>query len=282
MLLEKLKDEGLRKGLSQTTIKTYSHCINKFLRVCQKELHYITKDDIENYLLNLVKWNKSSSTINLNVMALKFFFEKVLKRKLTINIEYTKTRKRLPEFLTQEEINRLFQNITNQKHLLMIKLLYATGMRVSELTHLKVKDFQFDQNYGWVREGKGKKDRLFIIAQKLKDELLRWIKEKNLNDQKFLFYGYGNKPVSRESISKIIKDAAKRSQITKNVHPHTLRHSFATHLIQNGYAVTEVQPLLGHSKIETTMVYLHMVSPNLLSVKSPFDTLNKDDNIKQK
>ncbi len=272
MLLEALKREGRLRNLSPRTIKTYCYCVQKFLKSNKKELKFITRIDVKDYLLKLVEGGKPGNTINVHLNALKFFFEQVLKRKLTVKIAYSNVQKKLPEFLTKEETARLFESMENEKHQLMVKLLYATGMRVGEIVSLKVKDFEFDQNYGWVREGKGKKDRLFVIALKLKEELLDWVKRNGLRRGDWLFPGWDGH-ISSQTIQMIVKKAGKKAGIKKNVHPHTLRHSFATHLIQNGYAVTEVQPLLGHSKMETTMIYLHMASPNLLAVKSPFDSL---------
>lgn len=272
-VFELIKKEGLRQGLSPRTIRTYIYCVQKFLRTYQKAPHEVTKNDIEKHIQMLIKQNSSGNTVNVYINALKFFYEDVFKKSLTININFMRVQKRLPEFLTQEETVRLFQAINNPKHQLMIKLLYATGMRVSELTSLNVKDFEFNNNYGWIRNGKGGKDRLFVIAVKLKDELLKWIKNNGLIAENWLFPGNGSSHYSPASIRAVIKKAALKAGISKNVHPHTLRHSFATHLIENGYAVTEVQPLLGHGSLETTMIYLHMASPQLLKVKSPYDNL---------
>ncbi len=272
-----VEKEAKRRGLSPRTIKTYNYCLRKFSRIYKKDPKSISKKDIQTYLDQLITWNKASSTINTNLNAFKFLFEQILRKKLTITIKHSKNVKRLPDFLTKEEVKCLFSKIKNSKHLLMIKLLYSTGMRVSELVSLKVKDFSFNNNYGWVREGKGRKDRLFVVAVKLKLELQKFINENKLELDDWLFTGQSgkNNPVSASTIRAIVKDASKLAKITKNVHPHTLRHSFATHLIENGYAVTEVQPLLGHKSMETTMIYLHMASPNLISVKSPYDSLEK-------
>lgn len=268
-----IQRKGLRRGLSPRTVKTYHYCIQKFLKIYRKELKLITKKDVENYLDRLIKWNKATNTINTHLNAIKFFFEQVLRKKLSVNVAYSKVSRRLPEFLTKEETTKLFEAISNYKHKLMIRLLYATGMRVSELVSLKVKDFEFNQNYGWVREGKGRKDRLFVVAIKLKQELQKLIKCSQLKPEDWLFQGKGKSHISPQTIQRIVKKAARKAGIKKRVHPHTLRHSFATHLVQNGYAVTEVQPLLGHNRLETTMIYLHMASPNLLAVKSPYDSL---------
>ncbi|MBI2151892.1 tyrosine-type recombinase/integrase, partial [Candidatus Woesearchaeota archaeon] len=197
----------------------------------------------------------------------------VLRKRLTLNIQFSKTRRTLPNFLTKEETVHFLNTITNPKHRLMIKLLYGAGMRVSELVNLKVKDFNFNCNFGWVRQGKGRKDRLFIIPLHLKEELIKWIEEQKLTGESWQFPGIGNNHYSVSSIQAIVKQAKKDAGLIKNVHPHTLRHSFATHLIQNGYAVTELQPLLGHSRLETTMIYVHMACPNMLNVKSPLDEL---------
>jgi integrase/recombinase XerD len=275
-LLEQLKKEGLRRGLSPRTIKTYYACVNVFLRRHHYiPLHKLRKQHIEQYLDSMIEKGKPGNTLNVHLNAIKFFFEKVLKKKLTVHIEFSKTPKTLPEFLTKEEVLRVFAQIHNKKHLLMVKLLYAAGLRVSELTHLRVKDFEFSQNYGWVRRGKGNKDRPFILSKELKQELQEWINEHELHAGSWLFKGQRGH-MSVKTLQVILKRASKKAKITKNVHPHTLRHSFATHLIQNGYAVTDVQSLLGHSRMETTMVYLHMASPRMLHVQSPLDGLRNE------
>ncbi|MBI2112713.1 site-specific integrase [Candidatus Woesearchaeota archaeon] len=269
MLLEQLQKEGQRRGLSPRTVSTYAYCVQKFLRHFHyKELKCITKEEIKNYLDNFLN---CPNTLNVYLNALKFFFEEVLHKKLTLNLQFTKTSRRLPEFLTQEETNSLLKQIENPKHNLIISLIYSAGFRVSEVLNLKVKDLQLEQNYGWVRQGKGRKDRPFIIAQNLKPILQEWID--NLSPENYLFTGIHGQ-YTASSVRQILKQAKRKAKISKNIHPHTLRHSFATHLIQNGYAVTEVQPLLGHSKLETTMIYVHMAAPQLLTIKSPLDTLS--------
>jgi site-specific recombinase XerD len=187
-------------------------------------------------------------------------------------LPYSKVPKQLPEVLTKEEVKRIFEAIQNKKHLLMIKLMYSAGLRVSELVHLKLKDLQLDNNFGWVRQGKGNKDRLFVIAKKLKPELNKHVAEEQLWEESWLFSGR-NGNITVRSIQQIIKNAMSKAGIKKNVHPHTLRHSFATHLIENGYSVADVQPLMGHNSPNTTMTYVHMASPKMVNVESPYDDL---------
>lgn len=273
MLIEKLKLECQRRGLSPRTIETYAQCLNQFLKVKRKqnsELKSITKEEIKEYLDRFLD---CPNTLNVHLNAIKFFFQEVLHKKLTVNVHFSKTPKRLPEFLTKEETIRFLNVIENFKHRLMIELMYGTGMRVSELVSLKVKDFCFDNNYGWIRQGKGRKDRLFILPLKLKERIQELIASQKLNSDSWLFPGQSGDHYSVSSIQAIVKNAKKKAGIEKNIHPHTLRHSFATHVIQNGYSLMELQPLMGHSKLETTMIYLHTASPNMLNVRSPLDSL---------
>ncbi|MAG91829.1 hypothetical protein CMO83_04080 [Candidatus Woesearchaeota archaeon] len=269
---ELIRKTGLRRGLSPRTIKTYDHCVGTFFKECNKEPKEVKKKDVIDFLDKLIEKNSAGSTLNVYLNALNFFYREILNRKLMIGIRYSKTPKKLPIVLTKDEIKKLIYSISNSKHKLIVKLMYSTGLRVSELVNLKVKDLEFDKNYGWVRKGKGSKDRLFIIANNLKEELKHFISNKEINHESYLFKGFKNH-LSVMSVYRIIKSAAKLSKIQKNVHPHTLRHSFATHLVEDGYDATSVQPLMGHNSVQTTLMYLHIASPSMISVKSPLDSL---------
>ncbi|MFH0701764.1 MAG: tyrosine-type recombinase/integrase [Candidatus Woesearchaeota archaeon] len=271
MLIEQLRKEGERRGLSPRTIKTYADCVNLFLKRNQhQELKRMTKEEIKEYL---DRYLGCSNTYNVNLNALKFFFEEVLHKRLTFKVHFSKTPKRLPEFLTKEEVPLLLAAIKNPKHRLMIELMYGTGMRVSELVNLKVKDFDFEHNFGWVRQGKGRKDRPFILPLCLKEKIIYLIRKDNLTSEDWLFSSNRKKSYSVSSLREIIKRAKEECKCNKNIHPHTLRHSFATHVIQNGYTALELQPLLGHAQVQTTMMYVHLASPNMLNVRSPLDSL---------
>ncbi len=267
----KVTREMLRRRYSKTTIKTYLECINKFFRKCKKQPEKVSKIEVREFLNDLIKRNAAGNTVNVYLNALKFFFEEVLNKRMKLNIKYSKKPKRLPIVLTKDEIKRLIESIENQKHKLMIKLMYSAGLRVSELVNLKIEDLEIEKNYGWVREGKGGKDRLFIIAESIKTELTDYIKNNKITD--WLFPGNKRNHLSQRTVAAIIKDATKKAKINKKVHTHTLRHSFATHLIENDYTLTDVQNLLGHNSPETTMIYLHTASKNMIKVKSPLDSL---------
>lgn len=272
-VIEKLKKEGLQRGYSINTIKTYNFYLKKFLKFCHKEPRKFTKKDIKDYLDKLIKKGRSGNTINVNLQALKFLMENILnKRKYFYNIRYSKTPKRLPIVLTKQEVIDLINSIKNNKHKLMIKLMYSSGLRVSELVNLKVSDLNLINNFGYIRKGKGAKDRLFIIANSLKKELFDYILNNKIDLDSYLFISYMGR-MSPRTVQEILKKASKKLKLNKKVHPHTLRHSFSTHLIENGYNISDVQSLLGHKSLETTMIYVHLASPKMLSVVSPLDDL---------
>lgn len=278
---ELILKEGLRRGLRAETIKTYSYAVGKFLRSYGKQPHEAAKEDIERYVVQLIKWNRAGSTINVYLHALKFFYEQILGKRLTVKVPLFKNRKRLAECLSQEEVVRFFQVIKESKHRLILFFTYGSGFRVSEVVKLKVGDLELEAGYGWVRDGKGGKERMFIIPDRLRDELRRWIRERALEPEDWLFKGYKGSHYSDSGVRKIVEEAAGKAGISKQVSPHTLRHSFATHLLENGYSLIEVNRLLGHSRLETTMVYTHMAKPKMFNIKSPLDDLPSEKLFKQ-
>lgn len=268
---EAIRKEAYRRRYSERTIETYQRCVSRFFQIYRKEPREVTKKDIREFLEKLSD-KTSGGTVHVYLNALKFFFEDVLRRKMQINLKYSKRPSILPRVLSKEEIKRLFEAIKNEKYRLMIKFMYSAGLRVSELINMKVCDLDLDKNYGFVRHGKGNKDRIFIIAESLKLEIIKLIKKEKLDFKDNLFLTNLRKKYSDRSLQMIIKNASKNAGL-KGVHCHTLRHSFATHLIENGNSVSEVQALLGHKSPETTLIYLHLATPNMIKVKSPLDSL---------
>ena len=270
---EAIKKEALRRGYSFRTIKTYQLCAEKFLKFSNKTIDKISKKDVKEYLDLLVDNGKAGNTINVNLNALKFLFEEILGKRMRLNIKYSKKPLKLPVVLSKEEVKKLFSVIENPAHLLMIKLMYSAGLRVSELINLKIEDLKLNEGYGYVRQGKGNKDRIFIIAESLKQELRSYIGKKKLNEYDYLFVSNRNEKYSVRSLQVIIKKACKKAKLDKNISCHSLRHSFATHLLENGYKIHEIQLMLGHKSPETTFTYLRTISPQLLNIKSPIDSL---------
>ncbi len=268
---EAVKRECKRRRYSERTIKTYIYCINRFLKSAGKPINEISKKDVRLFLESLSEREMAGNTMNVYHMAIRFLFEDVLDKRIWIDIKYSKIPEKLPVVLSREEVKKLFNVIGNPKHKLMMQLMYSAGLRVSELINLNINDIELDKNYGWVRGGKGGKDRLFIVADSLKDELRKFVESRNNNE--WLFISQRNKKYDMRSLQQIIKRAGKGAKLEKNISCHTLRHSFATHLIEDGCSVSEVQSLLGHKSPETTFVYLHTASPNMIKIKSPLDNL---------
>src|SRR3989344_5573498 len=269
--LELVKKEGRRRGLSNKTIITYCNCVDKFFRFNKKDPRKINKNDIREYLDLLLDKSRSGNTINVNLNAIKFLLKNILGKRVTVNIKFSKVPKRLPVVLTKDEIKSLINSVENKKHKLIIQLMYSAGLRVSELINLKVQDLELNKNYGFVRGGKGNKDRIFIIAEKIKEDINNLIEKEKLDN--YLFYSNRKRPYDIRSLQEIVKKAKKKIKLKKEISCHTLRHSFATHLIENGYSISEVQALLGHKSPETTLIYLHTSSPEMIKVKSPLDEL---------
>jgi site-specific recombinase XerD len=268
-----MEREMLRRKYSARTISTYINCVDNFLRFYKGEQRRISKNNIKEYLDKLIKKNKSGSTINVNLNALGFLVKNVLNKNFMIKVKYSKVPKKIPVVLTKDEVIRLISCIQNKEHQLMIKLMYGAGLRVSELVSLKHVNIEFENNFAWVRSGKGNKDRMFIIADCLKHDLISYINDKKIDCDSWLFPG--NKGhLSTRTIQEIVRIAAKKAGIKKRVHPHALRHSYATHLIENGYDLMSVQSLLGHNSPQTTMVYLHIARMKFINVKSPLDGLD--------
>ncbi|MEM2089496.1 MAG: tyrosine-type recombinase/integrase [Candidatus Pacearchaeota archaeon] len=263
-ILNELRAELKLRGSSNFTIRNYSWFIRKFLTTSNKKIEELNEQDAKNFLASLLE--KSQSTMALAAASLKFFFSEILKKPITLKLP--KKEKKLPEVLTKEEVKKLIESAETKKSKLIIKLLYSTGMRVSELVNLKCNDIDLQERIGWIRKGKGKKDRIFILPEKLIKELEPYVKEPG---RQYLLSR--EKPLTTRNIQKIIKLAAKKAGINKKVTPHCLRHSFATHLLDSGTDIRKIQALLGHESLSTTQLYTHLTTEELKKVKNPLDEL---------
>ncbi len=267
--LEKLGTELKLRAFSPRTVQSYLYYNRKFLEFIKKEPEQITEDDVKNYIVSLMEKNISPKSIILIKAALKFFYDEVLKKNIE-NFKSPKVSKRLPVVLTRGEVKKLIDSVENKKHKLILKLLYSSGLRLSEVVNLKVGDIELNEKIGWVRSGKGKKDRIFIISDKIVDELKEQMRRKE--ETQFLFEGWSG-AMSPRNIQKIVACSAKKAGINKPVHVHTLRHSFATHLLESGEDIRKIQELLGHASLSTTQLYTHLTTDDLKKVKNPLDNL---------
>jgi len=268
-MLHRLESELKIRGFSADTIKAYLFHNQKFAETLNKHSKEVTQREIKEYLGTLISQKRySPASVALVRAALVFYHKEVLGK--NIKIKAPKIPKTLPVVLTKDEVKRMIISATDPKHKLMIKLLYSSGLRLSELQRLKVNDLELSQRIGWVRKGKGQKDRMIILSEDLCGDLQNYITDEN----KYLFPGREeDKPISVRQIQNIVARVANAAQINKNVHVHTLRHSFATHLLENGTDIRKIQALLGHSNLNTTQIYTHISNKELKQVRSPLDEL---------
>lgn len=271
MSIPALKNELLLRGSSKHTEIAYVRQTELFFEYIKKDTNTITEDDIKAYLAQLLRENREKSTVAMVRSALLFYCNEVLKKGFS-TIKTPKIQKKLPVVLTQDEVVRLLAAASHKKSKLLIELLYSSGLRVSEALALKTRDLELDQGICWVRGGKGGKDRMTILGEKAVSnirEYFTWRKEQS----PYIFTGRGG-PMSPRNAQKIISLAAKKAGIDKQVTPHKLRHSFATHLREAGTDLRVIQELLGHSNISTTEIYTHVSSDEKRKIVSPLDNLD--------
>jgi len=268
-----IKKECERRGYSPRTIESYTSCVLKFIAFSEKTIDKLSKQDALNFLTYLSERKVAGNTMNVYHMAIRFFLEDILHKNMKLNIKYSRRPIKMPEFLTKEEVKKLIGKIKNWKHRLMIEVLYGGGLRVNELLNLRVKDLLVENGYGFIRQGKGRKDRIFVLSKITQDKIKNLIEMEKLTAEDYLFITNRSERYSERSVQEIVKRATLLAEINKNVHCHTLRHSFATHLIENGASLNEVQTMLGHKSPETSMIYVHMASPRMIGIKSPLDSL---------
>lgn len=271
--LKKLEIELRISKNSEYTLRNYVNFNKKFLEYLKKDPENVTEDDVKSYLSENLN-NASASTTIIFLSALKYAFSNILKKDITITIKRPKKEKKIPSVLTKEEVRKLIDSINSKKSKLMVSLMYACGFRVSELVNLKIKDLNFDEKTGSVRQGKGKKDRVFNIPDFLLDDLKNQAEMQKEQNKEYLFTGPKEK-LSERNLQKIISLASKKLGINKDVHCHTLRHSFATHLLENGTDIRKIQELLGHSDLSTTQIYTHISREELKKIKSPIEEIMK-------
>jgi len=269
--LQKIEVELRISKNSDHTLRNYLDSNRKFLEFIGKQPEEITEDDVKLFVSkNLSK--SSSSSIIVFLSALKYSFSNILKKDPTLAIKRPKKERKFPAVLTKEEVKQLINVLDTKKSKLMISLMYACGFRVSELVNLTIDDLNFNEKFGYVRQGKGKKDRMFNIPDFLFEDLKKQAEGQKENKEEYLFTGPKGKLSSR-NLQKMVQKAAKRAGINKDVHCHTLRHSFATHLLEKGTDIRYIQVLLGHANLNTTEGYAHVSNESIRKIKSPIDSL---------
>ena len=265
-----------QKRYSPSTVKTYRAYFSDFMEYHKgRNINRLKVADINSYILYLVNEKKISvSQQNMRINAIKFYYEQVKggKRQYYGGITRAKEYKSLPEVLSRDEVRRILSCLTNRKHHCMISLIYSTGLRRSELLNLTSQDIVSERMLVRIM-GKGKKCRYSLLSEKVLHELREYFKE--YRPKKWLFEGdTPGEKYSASGLVKVLKEAADRAGIKHRVHLHMLRHSFATHLLEQGTDLRTIQELLGHNDIKTTSIYLHVTSSHKSSIPNPLDTLD--------
>ena len=315
-LLDQLRDVLRRKHYSLRTEEAYVYWVKRYILFHNKRHpQEMARPEIEAFLNHLaVTENVAASTQNQAFSALLFLYQHVLNIDIqNVNALRAKKPKRLPVVMTKQECQSVIAALSGT-YQLMAKLLYGSGLRLTECLRLRVKDVDFAQNHLVVRAGKGDKDRVTLLPDNLKPEITSHLHRVNLQHQDDLKQGYGqvylpnalarkypnadrdwawqyvfpsrnlsNDPrsniirrhhASESGLQKAVRQAAKQVGLTKPVGPHTFRHSFATHLLENGYDIRTVQELLGHKDVRTTMIYTHVLNQGPMGVRSPLDGID--------
>ena len=260
------------RGFSVHTQKMYVLYFKQFFQFLIDEtieFQSTTEGTLKLFLASKLESGISPRTLGLVKAALLFYFNDM--KKSNFEIKTPKFQKKTPTVLTKDEVKEIFSKITNYKHKLMLQMYYASGLRLSEVINLKVKDIEFSQKSLWVRDGKGGKDRMTILPQFLTTELEEYTKKSGRGKDDFIFVNKQGNPYSPRMVQKILEQVKDKLSFHKDVHIHTLRHSFATHLLEAGEDIRLIQELLGHADLSTTQIYTKVANEQLRRVKSPLD-----------
>lgn len=274
-----IEQKMLQRNYAQRTIDVYIGCLRQFAAYCR--LHQLNpKEDIQAFLLYLIDKKYSISYQNQMINAVKFYWEQVLgKEKQYVQIDRPMKEHKLPEVLGLEEVQAIFNVCKNVKHLMILKTIYACGLRISEVLALELKDINSHRKTVKIRQSKGKKDRIVPIPIELLDELRQYYAK--YKPFKYLFEGqYSTQenptPYSASSIQSFLRLYTKQAGIRRKITPHTLRHSYATHLYEHGVNLRSIQVLLGHSSSKTTEIYTHVSTLHIENTPSPLTFLKNN------
>jgi integrase/recombinase XerD len=270
--IQKCKQLMIRKRFSKHTIKSYLFHINRFLEQSPMTSNH-AEDTVIIYINHIAgEEEKSSSYQNLAVNAIKFYIEDVCSKKMPEVVLRPKGEKKLPLVLSEQEVSSLIKSLQNIKHKTILSMIYSSGLRVSEAVHLKIEDIDLDRGIIRIEQSKGKKDRIVPLSRRVYEMYKQY--SAVYKPKIWVFEGQTGGPYTIRSIQVIFHDACKKAGITKKATVHTLRHSYATHLLEKGTDIRIIQELLGHSSSKTTEIYTHVSNKLISRVVSPFDELD--------
>lgn len=271
--LYSLNNELSIRKYSMRTRELYIQMNSEFLRFIDKNPNDITNDDIRRFLFNYVTVKeRKASTINCMINALKFYYGIILKREFIFSFVRPKQDKKIPNVLSKEEVSSIIKNTKNIKHRTLLTIVYSAGLRVSEIVSLRKDDIDFIRKTIRIRAGKGRRDRLTILSDKAARILNHYIEYER---PEFYLFPSQNRHshLTIRTAQAIFSQALIRAKIYRKLGIHSLRHSFATHLIENGIDIRYIQNLLGHKNLATTEIYTHVSKKSFLSIPSPFDSM---------
>ncbi len=264
--MQKMKEQMRLRNMSPRTVRSYVGCVQMFLKK-----HNLPLDNPESvvtqYLLHKLDQGLAAQSVNLYRNAITFYFKYIIHRPLHIVIPFAKRPKRLPVVLSKNEIKAILAAVENRKHRTMIAMAYGSGLRVSELVKIRIADIDFENQTIHIKSGKGKKDRITILSKKIIEDCRAFAAGRS--SKEYLFPSMRGGHLHPRSMQLVFKRAMSSVGITKDATFHSLRHSFATHLIENGTNIRYVQALLGHSNIRTTQRYTQVTQPALRNIVSP-------------
>jgi len=268
-----LKKELVSRKYSPKTVKIYVHYNEDFLRFTGKSIREISNTHIRDYLFHLVEEkNVSTSTMNTAINALRFYYGIVLKQEFIYENRRPKKDKKLPVVLSREEVSRILSSVGNIKHRTILMLVYSAGLRVSEVVKLRPEDIDENRKLIHIRGAKGRKDRYTLLSEKALKTLKLYIRSSKL--EKWLFPGQKHgKHLTTRTVQKVFETGVKNAGIQKELTVHSLRHSFATHLLESGIDLRYIQELLGHKSSKTTEIYTHVSNKDLGKIRNPLDSI---------
>ncbi|HBC75507.1 MAG TPA: hypothetical protein DC017_11785 [Candidatus Wallbacteria bacterium] len=272
--IQKLENELISRRYSKSTIKSYVHHVENFMEFIDKPSSYATEADVKSYVLSLaVDKEFSTSSMNIAINAIKFFLSEILdKNYITSVIKRPRKDKKLPVVLSSEEVKKILGVTKNFKHNLLLMIIYSCGLRVGEAVNLKFEDVDFDRRMLKIRSGKGRKDRYTIISNAALASLKIYMKPFSPSD--WIFPGTPSKNhITTRTAEKVFETALKNAAIKKSAGIHSLRHSFATHLLESGVDIRYIQQLLGHVNLKTTEIYTHVSTKHIEKIVSPLDSI---------
>ena len=270
---EDLRRELVSRKYSYKTVKGYLYYNRDFVSFIGKDPSGITEEDIKDYLLYLVEEKQSAtSTLNQAINALKFYYGSILKKKFIYEVKRPRKDRKLPIVLSKEEVANILSAVDNVKHRAILMTVYSAGLRVGEVVRLKLEDIDTDRMLIHVKGAKGRKDRYTLLSATTLEVISRY--RRKYAPEKWLFEGARDgRYLSTRTVEKILEHACEKAGIRKDISVHTLRHSFATHLLEGGTDLRYIQELLGHTHSKTTEIYTHVSTKSLGKIQSPLDTL---------